>query len=174
MNEIKKCPFCGSKVKLANMNHGLSNRGYEVQFSILCNHCNLRFGNEISEYIVNENGQTETIEDGASKLIEQWNKRAEEPQEKKETRFERLLKEEQRADKLVCRLAYRDKHKGKNCDPFNCGECEFRNPENAINCLLEPYEGKDDFVAVSDLISKTQSSANEILETLRANTKEEK
>ena len=143
MNEIKKCPFCGSKVKLANMNHGLSNRGYEVQFSILCNHCNLRFGNEISEYIVNENGQTETIEDGASKLIEQWNKRAEEPQEKKETRFERLLKEGQRADKLVCCLAYRDKYKGKDCATEICGECEFCDCENAINYLLAPYEKTD-------------------------------
>lgn len=140
MNEIKKCPFCGSKVKLANMNHGLSNRGYEVQFSILCNHCNLRFGNEISEYIVNENGQTETIEDGASKLIEQWNKRAEEPQEKKETRFERLLKEGRQADKLVCCLAYRDKYKGKDCATEICDECEFCDCENAINYLLAPYE----------------------------------
>ena len=171
MNEIKKCPFCGGEVRLAKMNHGLSNRGYEVKISILCDHCNLRFGNEFSEYIVNENGQTETIKDGASKLIERWNERAEEPQEKKEARFERLLKDGRKADRLVCCLAYRDKYNSEDCRPLPCSKCEFRNPENAIKYLLEPYEGKDDFVAVSDLISKTQSSANEILETLRANTK---
>ena len=171
INEIKKCPFCGGEVRLAKMNHGLSCRGYEVKISILCDHCHLRFGNEFSEYIVNENGQTETIKDGASKLIERWNERAEEPQEKKEARFERLLKDGRKADRLVCCLAYRDKYNSEDCRPLPCSKCEFRNPENAIKYLLEPYEGKDDFVAVSDLISKTQSSANEILETLRANTK---
>lgn len=143
MNEIKKCPICGGKVRLGKRGHGLSNSGYEAQFSILCDHCNLQFGNEISRYRVNENGQIETIEDGASNLIEQWNKRAEEPQEKKETRFERLLKEERKADKLVCCLAYRDKYNSEGCRSLPCIECEFHNPENAINYLLAPYEEKD-------------------------------
>ena len=171
MNEIKKCPFCGGEVRLAKMNHGLSCRGYEVKISILCDHCNLRFGNEISEYIVNENGQTETIKDGASKLIERWNKRAEEPH--KESRVEQILKRTIFPNKPFCTLAYNDKH-GKGCKDLDCCECEFNNVTETAKYLLAPYEGKDDFVAVSDLISKTQSSANEILETLRANAKEEK
>ena len=137
MNEIKKCPFCGSKVKLTNMNHGLSNRSYEVQFSILCNHCNLRFGNEISEYIVNENGQMETIEDGASKLIEQWNKRAEEPH--KESRVEQILKRTTFPNKPFCTLAYNDKH-GKGCKDLDCCECEFNNVTETAKYLLAPYE----------------------------------
>ncbi len=126
------------------MNHGLSNRGYEVQFSILCNHCNLRFGNEISEYIVNENGQTETIEDGASKLIEQWNKRAEEPQEKKESNIEWALNEIKKGTFFynVCNLAHLTKWYVP-CVEEDCGECEFRDKKHAINYLLAPYEKTD-------------------------------
>ena len=140
MNEIKKCPFCGSEVEPVMMDHGLSSRGYDARFSIICNSCGFRFGNEISRYRANANGQIETIEDGVSRLIEQWNTRVEEPQEKKETRFERLLKEERQADKLVCCLAYRDKYKGKDCATEICGECEFCDCENAINYLLAPCE----------------------------------
>ncbi len=139
MNEIKKCPFCGSEVEPVMMDHGLSSRGYDVRFSIICNSCGFRFGNEISRYRANANGQIETIEDGVSRLIEQWNKRAEEPQEKKK-RFERLLKDERKADRLVCCLAYRDKYNSEDCRPLPCSKCEFRNPENAIKYLLEPYE----------------------------------
>lgn len=141
MNEIGKCPICGSEVILAKMNHGLSNRGYEVQFSILCNHCNLRFGNEISEYIVNENGQMETIEDGASKLIEQWNKRAEEPQERKESNIEWSLNEIKKGTFFynVCNLAHLTKWYVP-CVEEDCGECEFRDKKHAINYLLAPHE----------------------------------
>ncbi len=167
MNEIKKCPFCEQDA-YAEIS---VNDGY-VKALVMCKGCGVRY-----ETVVPLNKYSHisiVIEHAFSIVLEQWNKRVEEPQEKKETRFERLLKEERQTDRLVCCLAYRDKYKGKNCDPFNCGECEFHNPENAINYLLAPCEGKDDFVAVSDLISKTQSSANEILETLRANAKEEK
>lgn len=164
MNEIKKCPFCEQDA-YAEIS---VNDGY-VKALVMCKGCGVRY-----ETVVPLNKYSHisiVIEHAFSIVLEQWNKRAEEPQERKETRFERLLKEEQRADKLVCCLAYRDKYKGKDCATEICGECEFCDCENAINYLLAPCEGKDDLVAVSDLISKTQSSANEILEALRANTK---
>ena len=171
MNEIKKCPFCGSEVEPVMMDHGLSSRGYDARFSIICKSCGFRFGNEFSRYRANANGQIETIEDGVSKLIEQWNRRAGEP--RKESRVEQILKRTIFPNKPFCSLAYNDKH-GKGCKDLDCCECEFNNVTETAKYLLAPYEGKDDFVAVSDLISKTQSSANEILETLRANAKEEK
>ena len=136
-----------------------------------CKTCGYEFGREASLIKAFNDGEIKVYEDGHKKLVDKWNERAEEPQEKKEARFERLLKDGRKADRLVCCLAYRDKYNSEDCRPLPCSKCEFRNPENAIKYLLEPYEGKDDFVAVSDLISKTQSSANEILETLRANTK---
>lgn len=167
MNEIKKCPFCGMNAYAeTTVCFG------SVRTVIGCVHCGVEC--EKSAKIKQEENIIKTMNKTFESVLNAWNKRAEEPQEKKETRFERLLKEEQRADKLVCCLAYRDKYKGKDCATEICGECEFCDCENAINYLLVPCEGKDDFVAVSDLISKTQSSANEILETLRANTKEEK
>ena len=175
MNEIKKCPFCGGEPtfeqvhKCANSYPGTTE--VQIIYSMKCETCGYEFGREATLITVFNNGEIKVYEDGHKKLVERWNTRAEEPQEKKETRFERLLKEERQADELVCCLAYRDKHKGKNCNPFNCGECEFYDPKTTIDYLLAPCEGKDDFVAVSDLINKTQSSANEILETLRANTK---
>ena len=167
MNEIKKCPFCGMNAYAeTTVCFG------SVRTVIGCVHCGVEC--EKSAKIKQEENIIKTMNKTFESVLNAWNKRAEEPQEKKETRFERLLKEERQADELVCCLAYRDKHKGKNCNPFNCGECEFYDPKTTIDYLLAPYEGKDDFVAVSDLISKTQSSANEILEALRANAKEEK
>ena len=167
MNEIKKCPFCGRDAYAeTTVCFG------SVRTVIGCVHCGVEC--EKSAKIKQEENIIKTMNKTFESVLNAWNKRAEEPQEKKETRFERLLKEERQADELVCCLAYRDKHKGKNCNPFNCGECEFYDPKTTIDYLLAPYEGKDDFVAVSDLISKTQSSANEILEALRANAKEEK
>lgn len=139
MSEIKKCPFCGGEVRLAKMNHGLSCRGYEVKISILCDHCNFQFGNEISEYIVNENGQIETIEDGVSRLIEQWNKRAKEPQEKKESNIEWALNKSKKGDFYfsVCEIANYIKNK-KPCP--ECNECEFQDEKKAINYLLAIHE----------------------------------
>ena len=144
MNEIKKCPFCGGEPtfeqvhKCANSYPGTTE--VQIIYSMKCETCGYEFGREATLITVFNNGEIKVYEDGHKKLVERWNTRAEEPQEKKETRFERLLKEERQADELVCCLAYRDKHKGKNCNPFNCGECEFHNPENTINYLLEPYE----------------------------------
>ena len=163
MNEIKKCPFCGGNAHV----HIYVDR--KTVYAVTeCSYC----GIEIKTGRWLDGDDFFNAMTGALKtVLEIWNKRAEEPQEKKETRFERLLKEEQRADKLVCCLAYRDKYKGKDCATEICGECEFCDCENAINYLLAPCEEKDGFVAVSDLISKTQSSANEILEALRANAK---
>lgn len=147
MNEIKKCPFCGEFPSIQIVRKKTEYHEFivetKVEYSLKRNTCGYEFGKGISEIFEDCRRGTTFGEDGVSKLLEHWNKRAEEPQEKKETRFERLLKEEQGADELVCCLAYRDKYKGKNCDPFNCGECEFHNPENAINYLLEPYEEND-------------------------------
>lgn len=137
MNEIKKCPFCGSEVELAMMDHGLSSRGYDVRFSIICNSCGFRFGNEISRYRANANGQIETIEDGVSKLIEQWSKRTEEPH--KESRVEQILKRTIFPNKPFCTLAYNDKH-GKGCKDLDCCECEFNNVTETAKYLLAPHE----------------------------------
>lgn len=137
MNEIKKCPHCGHTAHIQ-----INVRNSYVCVELLCDGCDAIF--KCKEYLDEEFMRDKTIPEVVNEcltdVLERWNKRAEEPQEKKETRFERLLKEERQADELVCCLAYRDKHKGKNCDPFNCGECEFYDCENTINYLLEPYE----------------------------------
>lgn len=164
MNEIKKCPFCGMNAYAeTTVCFG------SVRTVIGCVHCGVEC--EKSAKIKQEENIIKTMNKTFESVLNAWNKRAEEPQEKKETRFERLLKERQRADVSVCRLAYRDKYESEGCGLLVCSECEFCDCENTINYLLAPCEGKDDFVAVSDLISETQSSANEILEALRANTK---
>lgn len=136
MNEIKKCPFCEQDAYVEIS----VNDGY-VKALVMCKGCGVRY-----ETVVPLNKYSHisiVVEYAFSVVLEQWNKRAEEPQEKKETRFERLLKKERQADRLVCCLAYRDKYKGKDCASLPCSECEFRNPENAINYLLAPHEKTD-------------------------------
>lgn len=137
MKWIEKCPHCGHTAHIQ-----INVRNSYVSVELLCDACDAIF--KCKEYLDEEFMRDKTIPEVVNEcltdVLERWNKRAEELQEKKETRFERLLKEERQADELVCCLAYRDKHKGKNCNPFNCGECEFYNTENAINYLLEPYE----------------------------------
>ena len=141
MNEIKKCPFCGGEVEPVMMDHGLSSRGYDARFSIICNSCGFRFGNEISRYRANANGQIETIEDGVSRLIEQWNKRVKEPQEHKESNVEWALNEIKKGTFFynVCNLAHLTKWYVP-CVEEDCGECEFRDKKHAINYLLAPHE----------------------------------
>lgn len=133
MNEIKKCPFCGMNAYAeTTVCFG------SVRTVIGCVHCGVEC--EKSAKIKQEENIIKTMNKTFESVLDAWNKRAEEPQEHKETRFERLLKEEQRADKLVCCLAYRDKYKGKDCATEICGECEFCDCENAINYLLAPCE----------------------------------
>ena len=136
MNEIKKCPFCGMNAYAeTTVCFG------SVRTVIGCVHCGVEC--EKSAKIKQEENIIKTMNKTFESVLNAWNKRAEEPQERKETRFERLLKEERQADKLVCCLAYRDKYKGKDCATEICSECEFCDCENAINYLLAPYEKTD-------------------------------
>ena len=175
MNEIKKCPFCGGEPTFEQV-HRCANEqpcttDIQIVYSMKCKTCGYEFGREASLITAFNDGEIKVYEDGHKKLVDKWNKRAEEPH--KESRVEQILKRTIFPNKPFCTLAYNDKH-GKGCKDLDCCECEFNNVTETAKYLLAPYEGKDDFVAVSDLISKTQSSANEILETLRANAKEEK
>lgn len=133
INEIKKCPFCGMNAYAETTVCFRS-----VRTVIGCVHCGVEC--EKDTRIKQEENLIETMNKTFESVLNAWNKRAEEPQEKKETRFERLLKEERQADELVCCLAYRDKYNGEGCCSLPCSECEFHNPENAINYLLAPYE----------------------------------
>lgn len=155
MDEIKKCPICGCEVRPVQTSHGLSYRGYEVQFSIRCDHCNFKFGNEISKFSVNENGQMETVEDGLSKLVKRWNTRAEEPQEHKESNIEWLIENLEVAKEAVgsdipCKIVHYVKY-GKPCDapvPDDyCNECEFyekcgNNESTLLKVLAEQHHEK--------------------------------
>lgn len=140
MNEIKKCPHCGWDAQIQ-----IDVRNSYVSVELLCNGCDAIF--KCTEFLNEEFMEDKTIPEVVNEcltdVLERWNKRVEEPQEKKETRFERLLKDERQADKWVCCLAYRDKHNGEGCHSLPCSDCEFQNPENAINYLLAPYEEKD-------------------------------
>ena len=140
MNEIKKCPFCGRD---AHIQIGV--RDFYVDVKLLCDGCDAIFKctEFLNEEFMEDKTIPEVVNECLTNVLERWNKRAEEPQEKKETRFERLLKKERQADRIVCCLAYRDKYKGKDCASLPCSECEFRNPENAINYLLAPYKKTD-------------------------------
>ena len=164
MNEIKKCPFCGMNAYAeTTVCFG------SVRTVIGCVHCGVEC--EKSAKIKQEENIIKTMNKTFESVLNAWNKRAEEPH--KESRVEQILKRTIFPNKPFCTLAYNDKH-GKGCKDLDCCECEFNNVTETAKYLLAPYEGKDDFVAVSDLISKTQSSANEILEALRANAKKEK
>lgn len=132
INEIKKCPFCGGNAHV----HIYVDR--KTVYAVTeCSYCGIEIktGRRLDgdDFFNAMTGALKTV-------LEIWNKRAE---EHKETRFERLLKKERQADRLVCCLAYRDKYKGKDCASLPCSECEFRNPENAINYLLAPHEKTD-------------------------------
>lgn len=124
MNEIKKCPFCGGSPAIETIRNNS-----RIEVSVVCQSCHASVGGRI--YVDDKKQYSENFIKHCA--YELWN-------ERKETRFERLLKEERQADKLVCCLAYRDKYKSKECSSLTCSECEFHDPKTTINYLLAPYE----------------------------------
>lgn len=133
MNEIKKCPHCGWD---AQIHIDVTNSCVDVK--LLCNGCDAIF--KCSMDLNGSQSIPNVVNECLTDVLERWNTRVEEPQEKKETRFERLLKEGQKVDKLVCYLAYRDKYKVESCESLICSECEFHDPETTIDYLLAPHE----------------------------------
>lgn len=137
MKWIEKCPHCGHTAHIQ-----INVRNSYVSVELLCDACDAIF--KCKEYLDEEFMRDKTIPEVVNEcltdVLARWNKRAKEPQEKKETRFERLLKKERQADRIVCCLAYEDKYKGKSCRSLICSECEFYNAKNAIDYLLAPYE----------------------------------
>ncbi len=90
MNEIKKCPFCGSKPVIMHTRTDKNNGMYiepvfSVEHELVCPTCEYKFGYAISHYTFDESGQIKTAEDGYKELVDRWNKRVEEPQEQKES-----------------------------------------------------------------------------------------
>lgn len=90
MNELKKCPFCGSKPAIrhtrTNENNGIYiETVFSVKHELICPTCGYKFGYAISDYKLDEHGQIKTVKDGYMKLVDRWNERVEEPQERKES-----------------------------------------------------------------------------------------
>lgn len=130
MNEIKKCPFCEQDA-YAEIS---VNDGY-VKALVMCKGCRVRY-----ETVVPLNKYSHisiVVEYAFSVVLEQWNKRAEEPH--KESRVEQILKRTIFPNKPFCTLAYNDKH-GKGCKDLDCCECEFNNVTETAKYLLAPYE----------------------------------
>ena len=147
MNEIKKCPFCGGEPTFEQV-HRCANElpgttEIQIVYSMKCKTCGYEFGREASLITAFNDGDIKVYEDGHKKLVDKWNKRAEEPQEKKESNIEWALKKIEKGDFYfsICEIANYIKN-GKPC--AECDECEFQDDEDAINYLLAPYEGKDD------------------------------
>lgn len=143
MNEIKKCPFCGEFPSIQIVRKKTEYHEFivetKVEYSLKCNTCGYEFGKGISEIFEDCRRGTTFGEDGVSKLLEHWNKRAEEPQEKKETNIEWALKKIKKGDFYfsICEIANYIKN-GNPC--AECDECEFQDDEDAINYLLAPHE----------------------------------
>lgn len=86
MNEIKKCPFCGSKLVIKQSNGRVNHYiHYETIFSVehelICPTCGINFGFNISEYMIDESGKIKTTKDGYKELVDRWNRRVEERKE---------------------------------------------------------------------------------------------
>lgn len=134
MNEIKKCPFCEwdayAEISV--------NDGY-VQAVMGCKGCEARFKTAVS--LSDFENIVDAIEYAFSVVLEQWNKRAEEPQEHKESNVEWALNEIKKGTFFynVCNLAHLTKWYVP-CVEEDCGECEFRDKKHAINYLLAPHE----------------------------------
>lgn len=130
MNEIKKCPFCEQDA-YAEIS---VNDGY-VKALVMCKGCGVRY-----ETVVPLNKYSHisiAIEYAFNIVLEQWNKRAEEP--RKESRVEQILKRTIFPNKPFCSLAYNEKY-GKCCTGLDCCECEFNNVTETAKYLLAPHE----------------------------------
>lgn len=130
MNEIKKCPFCEQDACVEIS----VNDGY-VKALVMCKGCGVRY-----ETVVPLNKYSHisiVVEYAFSVVLEQWNKRTEEPH--KESRVEQILKRTIFPNKPFCTLAYNDKH-GKGCKDLDCCECEFNNVTETAKYLLAPHE----------------------------------
>ncbi len=90
MNEIKKCPFCGGKPVIRNRRtvknpYVNCETVFSVEHELICPTCGINFGFNISEYMIDESGRIKPVKDGCKELVDRWNKRVEEPQERKES-----------------------------------------------------------------------------------------
>ena len=134
MNEIKKCPFCGMNAYAeTTVCFG------SVRTVIGCVHCGVEC--EKDTRIKQEENLIKTMNKTFESVLNAWNKRAEEPQEHKESNIEWSLNEIKKGTFFynVCNLAHLTKWYVP-CVEEDCGECEFRDKKHAINYLLAPHE----------------------------------
>ena len=145
MNEIKKRPFCGGEPTFEQV-HRCANEqpcttDIQIVYSMKCKTCGYEFGREASLIKAFNDGEIKVYEDGHKKLVDKWNTRVEEPQEKKESNIEWALNEIKKGTFFynVCNLAHLTKWYVP-CVEDDCSECEFRDKKHAINYLLAPHE----------------------------------
>ena len=134
MNEIKKCPLCGR-----NAYAEVTVCFGSVKSVLGCTSCKL----ECEKMAKLEDGDDviQAMNKTFKSALNTWNKRAEEPQEKKESNIEWSLNEIKKGTFFynVCNLAHLTKWYVP-CVEEDCGECEFRDKKHAINYLLAPHE----------------------------------
>lgn len=141
MKWIEKCPHCGHTAHIQ-----INVRNSYVSVELLCDACDAIF--KCKEYLDEEFMRDKTIPEVVNEcltdVLARWNKRAKEPQEKKESNIEWSLNEIKKGTFFynVCNLAHLTKWYVP-CVEEDCGECEFRDKKHAINYLLAPYEEKD-------------------------------
>ena len=73
-NELKPCPFCGSKAAIKIISTKYECSAFGTTFKIFCPKCDFGFKRESSFEI--RNGYPVTTKDGYAEVIKKWNRRA--------------------------------------------------------------------------------------------------
>ena len=74
-SELKPCPFCGGEAKLREHGNGYDGNGWFIaSYEVSCERCRIYFDFE-SRFIL-KNGQPEFLQNGYEKVVEAWNRRA--------------------------------------------------------------------------------------------------
>ncbi len=145
MNEIKRCPHCGWDAQIQ-----IDVRNSYVSVELLCDGCDAIFkcSQRLDEELMKEKTIPEVVNECLSDVLERWNSRAEEPQERKESNIEWLVKNNPN-ERCFCELAYETKNNGYGCEGLRdktlgiCDSCGFRDAKATIDYLLEAHKDKE-------------------------------
>lgn len=138
MKWIEKCPHCGHTAHIQ-----INVRNSYVSVELLCDGCDAIF--KCSMHLNGSESIPDVVNECLTDVLERWNRRAKEPQERKESNIEWLLKNNEN-EMCFCECAYEVKHNGKSCIDIRdsvlgvCDFCEFKNTKTAIDYLLEIHE----------------------------------
>lgn len=74
MNELKPCPFCGSKPNISKSGVFHSSNEFGVEYAISCPDCHICFKG-FSKFTVDNVGRVKTNRDGYKTIVDKWNTR---------------------------------------------------------------------------------------------------